>query len=83
MTWNHRVLRQTHRLGGKDYVGFAVHEVYYDDTGEPTSWTADPVAVAGDTWREACDFHAIMGRAFALPVLEVVGDGLVARDNRK
>ena len=82
MTWNHRVLRQTHRLGGEDHVGFGVHEVYYDDDGKPTSWTVEPVTVAGDTWKETCDFHAIMGRAFSLRVLEVVGDRLVEREDR-
>lgn len=82
MTWNHRVLRQTHALGDEEHVGFSVHEVFYDK-GVPGSWTEEAVGVAGDTWVEACDAHAIMGRAFSLPVLEVVGDKLVERKDRK
>lgn len=81
--WNHRVLRQTHVLGDEEHVGFSVHEVFYDDQGVPGSWTEEAVGVAGDTWKEACDSHAVMGRAFSLPVLEVVDGKLVERSDRK
>lgn len=79
MSWNHRVLRQDHGDAGATY---AIHEVFYDDEGNPYAWTAEPVPVYGDTWIETVDSHAIMGRAFALPVLEIVGERLVERTER-
>lgn len=81
--WNHRVLRHTHVIDGEEHLDFSVHEVYYGAKGDPVSWTARAVGISGDTWIEACDTHAIMGRAFALPVLAVVGNWLVERGDRK
>lgn len=36
--WNHRVMDH------KTYVG--IHEVYYDENGEPMSWSKEPDIVA-------------------------------------
>ena len=77
--WNYRVLCETFAEGKL----FSLHEVYYSTEGEPTSWSADPVDVTGETWIECVDTHSIMGRAFILPVLEVVDDKLVERRDRK
>lgn len=38
MTWNYRILAYDG--------GFALHEVYYDRAGAPTSWTETPVSFA-------------------------------------
>ena len=46
MTWNHRVIRRKYDTG-EEY--FAIHEVYYDASGEPESVTALPVAVFEDS----------------------------------
>lgn len=71
MSWNYRVLRQVERLAdGREYVHFGIHEVYYDDLGEPSSCTASPCAPFGETLEEIrMDAKMILG-AFDLPVLE-------------
>ncbi len=44
MTWNYRIIH--HDKGGHSY--FAIHEVFYDDHGKVTNWTADPIYVSGE-----------------------------------
>lgn len=50
MTWNHRITREvvTNPDGSKDFL-YAIREVYYDEAGNVTSWTKDPIAAVGDT----------------------------------
>lgn len=49
MTWNYRVIKYDHR---PDYNGdepwFAIHEVYYDEDGKPTSVTENASTVSGE-----------------------------------
>lgn len=73
--WNHRVLRRTH----DGEVMFSIHEVYYDEDGNPVGWTVEPVGVTGDTWKEAGEAWMLMHKAFDRPVLDVVDDKLVER----
>lgn len=40
MTWNYRIVRY------HDDKGFGLHEVYYDEAGQPKSMTASPVGFA-------------------------------------
>lgn len=76
--WNHRVIRSTHEIEPfPPEEMFAIHEVYYDEAGTPSSWTAEPISIAGDTWKEAAEAWMRMQRAFELPALEVVGGRLV------
>jgi hypothetical protein len=70
-TWNYRIVRTTHQLGGQEHQSFTIREVYYDDDGKITSWTAEPCYPAGDTWMECADDHAVMGRAVGQPVVDV------------
>ncbi len=42
MTWNYRIIR--HKEGH-----FALHEVYYDDDGNPDGWTQDPITFVVDS----------------------------------
>ena len=46
MTWNHRVIRRRYETG-EEY--FAIHEVYYDNDGKPSSVTTLPVAIFEDS----------------------------------
>ena len=46
MTWNHRVVKRTYPNGD---VSFGIHEVYYDDNGNVTGCTEDPIGVVEDT----------------------------------
>ena len=45
MSWNYRILQYP---DGEDNF-FQIHEVYYNDKGEPNSYTANGVTVAGES----------------------------------
>jgi hypothetical protein len=50
MTWNHRVIKyQTRNLFGDPDVGYAIHEVFYNNNGEVQGMTAEAVRPWGDT----------------------------------
>ena len=50
MTWNHRVVRyETRNLFGDPDVGYAIHEVFYDNEGNIKAMTSDAVKPWGDT----------------------------------
>jgi hypothetical protein len=50
MTWNHRVVKyETRNLFGDPDVGFAIHEVFYDNDGNVQGMTSHPVKAWGDT----------------------------------
>lgn len=48
MTWNYRIIKHDTNT----HPHFAVHEVFYDEVGNITSWTADPIDVTGESKRE-------------------------------
>lgn len=48
MTWNYRIIKRD--LKESSY--FAVHEVFYDDKGKITSWTADPIDLTAESPKE-------------------------------
>lgn len=77
MSWNHRVLLTHVQLGPENFEHYAVHEVYYDENGAPTSWTKEPITVVGDDYEDCKASYEMIARAFTLPVLEVcTGDKL-------
>jgi hypothetical protein len=49
MSWNYQILHHVN-TGFEPY--YALHEVFYDDNGEPRSWTQDPIGVAGEDENE-------------------------------
>lgn len=77
MGWNYRVLRHKH----EDEEWFAIHEVYYNDKGEPDSCTVDPVDVRS---REGVEgIRAIldmMHKAIGQPVLDY--DSFEEKENK-
>lgn len=80
MSWNHRVIREIHEVGSERQLDYGVHEVFYGDDGSPSSWTKEPVAIFGDTFKGAAEVYMQMAGAFMLPILEVIGDKLVEVD---
>ena len=49
MTWNHRVIRhKTEEKEHSEEYWYGIHEVYYDDKGEPDSCTKDPISLVGE-----------------------------------
>jgi len=71
--WNHRVIQHEEGEGGA-YLG--IHEVYYDDAGAVTSWTATPIRVLGHTSEELLVLAARVAEAVGNPHLLPVEDGL-------
>ena len=69
--WNYRVLCRRDN-DGEPY--FAVHEVYYDAEGKPTSWTCDAASPAGENALELAVDAARMAAACGLPVLAAAAD---------
>ena len=61
MTWNHRVLRYEDGT-------FGIHEVYYNDDGEPWGFTESPAA-EGDNPEELIETLTRMVACIAEPVL--------------
>ena len=50
MTCNHRVVKyETRNLFGDPDVGYAIHEVFYDNNGNVQGMTSNPVKPWGDT----------------------------------
>ena len=50
MTWNHWVVKyETRNLFGDPDVGYAIHEVFYDNNGNVQGMTSNPVKPWGDT----------------------------------
>lgn len=70
MTWNYRVIRHSPRTPYDDET-LAIHEVYYDDKGNPTSCTVDPTGIVGDDLRSLRLSIAGVMRALQMPILEM------------
>lgn len=70
MTWNYRVIKSVYDVVGQpDEVTYGIHEVYYDEDGKPTSCTAEPVSLYGETLEELQEEAARFVQACTLPVL--------------
>lgn len=48
MSWNYRIVKTAFEQGDR----YAIHEVYYDANGNPTSHTVEPACPLGDTLEE-------------------------------
>lgn len=66
--WNYRVMRHVAPTSGE--VWHAIHEVYYDEAGNPSSWTADEIWPVGETPEELRECLEAMAKAMEKPVLE-------------
>lgn len=62
MTWNYRVI--------EDKEVFRIHEVYYNDTGEITAISEDPIVPEGETLEELKDDLEYYFAALKNPVLK-------------
>lgn len=52
MSWNYRVIA---RPTPQNEWTFGIHEVYYNELGEPDMWSEDPIAPFGETLGELRD----------------------------
>lgn len=62
MTWDYRVI--------EDKENFRIHEVYYNDAGEITAISEDPIAPEGETLEELKDDLKYYFAALKRPVLK-------------
>jgi len=66
MSWNYRVIKTTEGSSSHYYL----HEVYYDDAGQPDGSTVEPVFVSGENVEEIRQVLTQMLRDIKQPVLE-------------
>lgn len=62
MTWNYRVLIKDGQ--------YNIHEVYYDDDGNPEAFTEEPVGPSGESPEELKKDLQYFSEALSLPVLD-------------
>lgn len=79
--WNYRVIKTSYQLGKMEpFYDYVVYTVYYDDEGNPTSWSEDPTTIAGlDKETLLFDLEKIR-LCFYKPVLMIVDEKLVEID---
>lgn len=65
MTWNYRIVKTAFEQGDR----YAIHEVYYDAHGNPTSRTAEPCCPIGETLEELRAEMERYQKAMEKPVL--------------
>jgi len=64
MSWNYRIVEYEHGAG------FGLHEVYYDDDGEPDAMSQHPAGFVGETVDELNEALTMAKRAAERPVLK-------------
>lgn len=75
--WNYRLIRFKDEGSPTGY-WVALHEVYYDDEGNPNGWTSSPADFGGTDRTEAIKALADALDDIAVrPILEIVNDKLV------
>lgn len=68
MTWNHRVVRSVSAVDGT--VAYTIREVFYEDDGKVSGWTADAIEPHGETLDELRQNIARMAECTDRPVLD-------------
>jgi len=66
VSWNYRIIKHIDK-DGDEY--FAIHEVYYDEAGNPNGVTEDEVGIHGTNMEELKDDLKYHRNAFRKPVL--------------
>jgi len=68
MSWNIRIIKQTHPCGTATY---GLHEVHYDDDMQPVSCTENTIAMSAESWDDLYDYCVMVLRAFIKPALDM------------
>lgn len=69
ITWNYRVI---HKIENGEHT-YAIHEVYYNENGEPWNVTVNSTAPLGETLQELLDDLEHYIDAINRPILEFDG----------
>jgi hypothetical protein len=67
VSWNYRLTVET----VDDEEVWALREIYYDDDGNVTLWSQDPVGAVGDSWMECADTLARMAAVIGYPAYDL------------
>lgn len=70
MSWDYRVLRKYERAGGKTFVFYEIHEVYYNEHGKVASITENAIAPYGENISELMIEISMFLDAFTKPILD-------------
>ena len=68
--WNYRMIR----TDDGDEFFFQIYEVYYDKSGKPHSWSAEPISPGGDTPVTVGEDISLMFKAITLPPFIILSD---------
>jgi hypothetical protein len=68
--WNHRVVRRVYKTTNYEEESFAIHEAYYDDDGNVTRITQDPVDPHGSSMEDLRWSLNKMRECLEYPVLD-------------
>ena len=60
--WNYRIVKRTGRRNGENVTLYGLHEVYYDDLGNPTRCTVKPQAGPAESVEELLEELRMMAR---------------------
>jgi len=71
MSWNHRIVAE--EVNGE--TTYRIHEVFYDESGHPASWTEDAVMPCGSSLSAIRFEYDLMRLAFFRPALHVHLEG--------
>ena len=66
MTWNYRIIRHK----GEVSEWLAIHEVFYDDEGNPDGCTENPIHIIGDDLEEIEKTLEYMQLALNKPIID-------------
>lgn len=63
-TWNYRIIAHEY----DDEIEYGIHEVYYDEKGEPQEWSTEPVPFVSDTVEGLQELWSKVRRGLQEPV---------------
>ena len=72
MSWNYRVIRHIHTHNDIDEEYYQIHEVFYDDDGNPETMTVEGIIPFGDTEEDLKEVMEMMANALTKNVLDAI-----------
>jgi hypothetical protein len=67
--WNYRVIRHQ-PPSGMGFVSYAIHEVHYDEQGNPVAVSENPIRLVADTPQDLAADLELMEEATRKPTLD-------------
>ena len=67
--WNYRVIRHTPPIEG-GFESFSIHEVHYDEGGNPVAVSENPIRLVADTPQDLAADLKLMEEATRKPTLD-------------